>query len=152
MDKVQDPKLRAIWRQSAIPVIYKQKRPQPVLVRVPYAANNYLWLRGDQQRKPAWNAQFKCWETPQSWFDYAIKLTLQKFGKVYVVQLHREQQKCAPACWDAKGFNCECSCMGANHGSGHPGGTWHEVSDTFAFSWGQRKYACRLVSAKNRGK
>jgi hypothetical protein len=40
--------------------------------------------------------------------------------------------------------------MGMNHGSGHPGGHWREVSDTFAFQWGPRKYACRLLAA-NRG-
>ncbi|ESS73124.1 hypothetical protein MGMO_35c00200 [Methyloglobulus morosus KoM1] len=148
MDEVQDQRLLDIWSQKRIPVVYKQARSFPVLVRLPYAPNNRDWLRGDQRRKPEWNEKFKCWETPQAWFDYDINLALQKYGKVFVVQLYKEQQKCAPACWNAEGFHCECSCMGANHGSGHPGGSWHEISDTFAFSWGEKKYACRLVSKK----
>jgi len=143
--EAQDPRLRKIWRQTKQPVIYRQQRPKPILVRLPYAIDNYAWVRGEQRRKPAWNKQYKCWETPNSWFDSLIKRALERFGRVYVIQLYKQQQKCAPACWNAEGFNCECSCMGENHGSGHPGGKWHEVSDTFAFNWGQHQYACRLI-------
>lgn len=143
----QDPRLREIWLQKVVPVVYRQVRPEPVLLRIPYAQNNFEWVRGEKRHKPDWNAKFKCWETPVSWFDELIERTLRKFGKVYVIQLFKEHQKCAPACWNAKGFHCECSCMGANHGSGHPGGRWHEVSETFAFQWGARKYSCRLITA-----
>ena len=72
-----------------------------------------------------------------------IKLCLQQYQSAYVIQLYRAQQKCAPACWNAEGFHCECSCMGENHGGGHPGGNWHEVSETFAVSWGDQRYSCR---------
>ena len=142
-----DPRLRAIWTQSETPVVFKQQRPEPLLVRLPFSTDNYTWLRGNNRRKPAWDGRRKRWETPVSWFDDLILRLLKKYGKTYVVQLHKEQQKCAPACWNAAGFHCECSCMGQNHGSGHPGGKWHEVSETFAFSWGERKYACRLLLA-----
>lgn len=148
MDR-QDPKLRIIWHQTEAPVIYRQARPAPVLLRLPHSSDNYDWVRGDNLRKPIWNHKFKCWETPVSWFDDLIQRSLKRFRKVYVIQLHKEHQKCAPACWNANGFHCECSCMGANHGSGHPGGNWHEVSETFAFQWGPRQYACRLIVAAN---
>lgn len=72
-----------------------------------------------------------------------IDQTLKRYGEAYVIQLNKEQQKCAQACWNAQGHDCECSCMGANHGNGHPGGRWHEVSDTFAFQWGPTQFACR---------
>lgn len=142
-----DPRLRAIWTQSEIPVVFKQQRPEPLLVRLPFATDNASWLRGSSRRKPVWDGRRKRWETPVSWFDDLILRLLKKYGKTYVVQIHKEQQKCAPACWSATGFHCECSCMGQNHGSGHPGGKWHEVSETFAFSWDERKYACRLLLA-----
>jgi len=141
----QDPRLRQIWSQKSIPVIYRQVRPEPLLVRLPYADDNYTWLRGDRRHKPKWDTRHTRWETPVAWFDELIERSLARFGRVYVIQLRKEQQKCASACWDAKGFHCECSCMGANHGSGHPGGRWHEVSETFAFHWGPRQYACRLI-------
>jgi len=147
----QDPRLREIWRQKRIPVIYRRPRPLPTLVRLPYAADNYEWLRGERRHKPKWNPKYKSWETPIAWFDSIAQQALRRFGQVYVIQIYKEQQKCAPACWNAEGFHCECSCMGANHGSGHPGGRWHEVSETFAFEWGPRRYACRLMVALTKG-
>src|SRR5690606_1987750 len=60
----------------------------------------------------------------------------------------RAQQKCAPACWNAEGFHCECSCMSENHGGGHPGGSWYKVSETFAVSWGAQRYSCRHLKIK----
>lgn len=144
----RNPKLLEIWSQKKIPVLFKRQRP-PLLVRLPYANNhtNSDWIRNGRRANPSWSLRFKCWETPVSWFDDLIQRALEKFGRVYVIQLYKEQQKCAPACWNAEGFHCECSCMGANHGSGHPGGNWREITDTFAFSWGPKQYACRLITA-----
>jgi hypothetical protein len=106
------------------------------------------WLRNDKHHKPEWNSQYSAWEVPQAWFESVIKLCLRRYKKCYVIQLHRELQVCAPACWNAKGIDCECSCMGDNHGSGHPEGRWYEIDETLAVSWGVQKYACRLVSMK----
>jgi hypothetical protein len=143
----RDPRLREIWRQSEIPVVFMQEKSKPLLFRLTLTDEDFNWIRGERRRGPLWNDQYNCWETPVAWFDDLIQRGLKKFGKVYVVQAYKEQQKCAPACWGAKGFHCECSCMGVNHGSGHPGGNWREVSDTFAFNWGERQYACRLIKA-----
>lgn len=144
---VRDPRLVGIWKQQRIPVIFRQQRPQPMLVRLPYAPDNHAWLREKGRRHPNWNLRYKCWETPTSWFDSLVHRALTRFGKCYVIQPHKQLQKCAPACWNALGFDCECSCMGKNHGSGHPEGHWREISDTFAFQWGPRQYACRLIVA-----
>lgn len=143
--QVKDTRLRVIWQKANPPVIFKRKSSEPLLIRLPYASNNFSIVRGDKRHKPKWNDQYKCWESPVAWYDDLAHRLLTRFGGVYLIQLYREQQKCAPACWDAKGLHCECSCMGANHGSGHPSGKWHEVSETFAFEWGDKKYACRLL-------
>jgi hypothetical protein len=87
---------------------------------------------------------------PIAWFDDLIQRALERYGQIYVIQLYKQQQKCASACWNAKGFHCECSCLGASHGTGQPGGIWFELSETFAFSWGPTEYACRLLVAKPR--
>lgn len=139
--------LKRIWRQGDIPVVFKRRRPLPLLARVPFAVGNKDWLRDGRRNIPNWNPQFKAWETPTAWFDSVIKLCLRRYAQAYVIQIYREQQKCAPACWNAKGFHCECSCMGENHGSGHPGSSWYEVSETFAFSWGLQRYSCRHLRA-----
>lgn len=104
--------LKRIWRQGDIPVVFKRRHPLPVLVRVPFAVGNKDWLRDGRRNIPNWNSQFKAWETPTAWFDSVIKLCLRRYAQAYVIQLYREQQKCAPACWNAEGFHCECSCMG----------------------------------------
>lgn len=38
--------------------------------------------------------------------------------------------------------------MGENHGGGHPGGRWYEVSETFAVSWGVQRDSCRHLRVK----
>lgn len=143
-----DANLKRIWRQQEIPVVFKQRHSLPILVRVPFSTGNKDWLRDGRRNIPAWNSKFKAWEIPKAWFDSAIKLCLSRYAQTYVIQFYREQQKCAPACWNAEGFHCECSCMGENHGAGHPGHSWYEVSDTFAFSWGTHRYSCRHLLAK----
>ncbi len=149
---LSDSQLKDLWRQGKIPVIFKRNKPLPVLARIPFAEGNMEWLRDGRRLKPDWCAQFKAWEIPTAWFDSVIKLALRRHQEVYVIQLYREHQKCAPACWNAEGFHCECSCMGENHGGGHPGGNWYEVSETFAVSWGQQRYSCRHLKVKSLGR
>ena len=144
-----DSQLKAIWRQGKTPVVFRRGGAHPVLVRVPFAEGNKEWLRDDRRAKPKWNGQYKAWEIPVAWFDRTIRLALRRYREAYVIQVYREQQKCAPACWNAHGFHCECSCMGAHHGKGHPDGAWYEVSQTFAASWGEQRYSCRLLQTKN---
>ncbi len=146
MDR-QDPKLREIWLQKKIPVVYRQEKSKPLLVRLPYAADNRRWLKNEHRKKPKWDAKRKRWESPRSWFEDLIKRALSQFGCVYVIQSFKTQQKCAPACWNATGFDCECSCMGANHGSGDPSGRWYVISETLAVNWGEQQYSCRLVTS-----
>jgi hypothetical protein len=64
---------------------------------------------------------------------------------VWVIQPYREMEKCAPACWNAKGDWCECSCLGVNHGAGQPGG-FTVITEYFAFRWSEVEYATRLYA------
>lgn len=140
------PHAAALWRQSKIPVLYRQGGSAPLLLRLPYAEDNRVWVRGDHQRKPKWVFAYKCWQTPKAWFDDLIQRCCLRYGCVYVIQPYREKEVCAPACWEAQGFTCECSCMGANHGQGRSG-TWCIVSDAFAVQWGEKRLACRLIES-----
>lgn len=143
--QIKDARLAEIWRKANPPVVFKRKAGEPIFVRLHPNPNNFDIVRGSNKRKPKWNERFKCWEIPAAWYDDLAHRLLSRFNGVYLIQLYREQQRCAPACWNASGLHCECSCMGAHHGSGHPGKNWHEVSETFAFEWGNKKYATRLL-------
>jgi hypothetical protein len=80
--------------------------------------------------------------------NHFVDQSFRRYGKVYIIHLYREQEKCSPACQNAAGHECQCSCMGRHHGAGNDG-TWFEVSDTFATRWGKKELACRLLTAKS---
>ena len=135
----------AIWKQDKVPVIYRQGNG-PLLVRLPYSANNREWLRSDNLRKPLWIKQYSgCWQIPNNWFNDLAHRMLQKFPRLYVIQPHRVMEKCAPACWNATALDCQCSCMGKNHGSQQALGRWWIVSETCALKWRGRELACQLI-------
>ena len=149
--EIDDPKLMEIWNQKSIPILFQREQGYPLLVHLPNSGYYQNWLRGRKQRgkkrrNPVWNNQFKCWEVPVAWFEELVKRLLNKYGKVYVIQVYRERNICAPACWNARGSSCVCSCMGVNHGKDYPGGKWYVVSEALAIQWGERKYACRLIT------
>lgn len=140
--------IESAWNQTRIPIVLRRNgRGDKLRVRLPYAKDNFIWLKNGRPRDPKWSERHKCWELPKSWFNDFVERCLRRFGALYVVQPFREQEKCATACLNAAGHECECSCMGANHGAGNDG-TWFEVSDTFATRWGDRELACRLMKVK----
>jgi hypothetical protein len=141
-------KLKQIWLQTKIPAIYRQGKGYPLWIRLPYAESNRIWLRGDKKSKPVWDKQNKHWEVPKAWLNDLVDRSLIKWGRLYIIQPYREQEKCAPSCWGAMGHECQCSCMGENHGSQNSGRGWFIVSDTFATRWGEAELACRLLQVK----
>lgn len=139
----------AIWRQAAIPAVYRPGGA-PLLVKLPHASDNLGWLRNGKRTAPVWRARFKSWEVPRAWFNDVIRRALQRYQRVYAIQPFREQEKCAPACWNASGFDCECSCMGEHHGEQGGGAGWFVVSETCAVRHGERVLGCRLIEAQSR--
>ena len=138
-----------VWRQEVIPVIYRQGKGFPLLVKLPNIKENHFWLQNSKRSEPVWDRQYKCWETPKAWFNELVKRLLMRFGKLYIVQPYREQEKCAPACMNAVGHECQCSCMGVNHGSHSSSNDWLIVSDAFATRWGEKELAGRLMERAN---
>lgn len=140
-------KIEAIWLQNVIPVIYRRGAGYPLLLRLPYKEDNRIWLRDQNKRKPKWIGENKrYWEIPASWLNSIVSRLLNRWGKLYIIQPFREQEKCAPACWNARGHECQCSCMGENHGSKNLEERWFIVSDTFATKWNTKELACRLLT------
>ena len=138
-------RLSKIWKQNHIPVLLRKGKGHQLTVKLPFADNNYDWLHNERRSKPNWNDQYKCWELPQAWFNDLVVRILTRHGKLYIIQPYREQEICAPACWNAEGHECQCACMGKNHSTQSPRRNWFTVSETFATLWHDRKLACRLM-------
>lgn len=143
-------RLREIWNQRVIPVVLRRTgKGERLRVRLPFDLSNGGWLRNQRRSIPDWNAKEKCWEIPKAWFNDFVDRSLERFGRVYIIQPYRAQEVCAPACQNAQGHECQCSCMGQYHGVGNDG-SWFEVSDAFATRWGDRELACRLLTSRSR--
>jgi hypothetical protein len=146
--------LRRIWRQDEVPVIVRKGKGHKLRVKLPHPsvefeplrrARAFLQAARPKGRRPDWLQQYRGWEVSQDWFSDLVDHVLKRFSKLYIIQPYREQEKCAAACMNAQGHECQCSCMGANHGAGGPGAGWFEVSETFATRWGDEQLACRLM-------
>lgn len=138
-----------VWDQRQIPVVLRRSGTgERLRVRLPVADDNRRWLQNGRRNAPEWFAEKAYWELPKAWFNDFVDRALRRYGKVYIIQPHREQEKCSPACQNAAGHECQCSCMGQHHGAGNDG-TWFEVSDTFATRWGEKELACRLLTARS---
>ena len=144
----QEHQLKAIWNQRTAPVLLRRLGCRPLALRVPDRTSNLDWVRDGRRRTPLWMEQGSYWELPRAWFNSLVVQLLDEFDRVYTIQPFRSQQKCAPACWNALGEDCECSCMGERHGSNHPGRGWKIVSETFATRWGEEEFACRLLHGR----
>lgn len=142
-------RLTNVWKQNHIPVLLRKGKGHRLMVKLPYDEHNYTWLKQDNRTKPEWNTKFKCWKLPQAWFNNLVSHILSHYGQLYIIQPYRAQETCAPACWNAKGHECQCTCMGENHGSQNPAGNWFTVSETFATLWHESKLACRLMTRRD---
>ena len=143
-----DERLLKVWNQTSVPVIIRRaKKGERHRIRLPYAADNRDWIRRGRATRPVWFRQQYYWEIPKAWFNDFVNRALVRFEKIYIIQPFREQEKCAPACMNALGHECQCSCMGQNHGAGN-NGSWFEVNETFATRWNEEEWACRLLQAR----
>lgn len=138
---------RAIWNQMAIPVVLNRKgKGQKIRVRLPFNQTNRFLLGRLGRIKPVWNHAERFWEVPKSWLNTLIKMLVSQHGRIYLMQTFIETEVCAPACRNAEGLDCSCSCGGANHGAGHDN-RWFDISETFSFARGNEQLACRLLTA-----
>lgn len=113
--RMDEAELMRIWNQHEVPVILRRTgKGQFLRVRLPYADHNRSWLQDGRRSSPAWISGKRCWEIPKAWFNDFVERALTTFGQLYVIQPYREQEKCSPACLNATGHECQCSCMGRN--------------------------------------
>jgi hypothetical protein len=153
-DPLMNEKLLDIWNQRHTPVLFR-KNTETLLLRLPddnrkgEISNVFGWIRNMGRGSVRWEEPFKCWKVPPSWTERIVFNSIHhstlRYKAIYLIHTYNPLQICAPSCWRAKGPECRCSCLGAKHGIGNLPGSWHIVSDTFAFSWETKEYSCRLL-------
>ena len=79
---IQDEgRLKAAWNQKTIPVALRRDgKGERVRVRLPYADDNYTWLRNGRRIRPSWNPALGCWEIPKAWFNDLVNRCLRRWG------------------------------------------------------------------------
>ena len=132
-------------RHRRYPTVYRSR--QETIVWTPFRPGNKELVKIGRNR-PRWHSADKSWHCPKAHFEELVRVLLRTFGGVYVIQHINEREVCAPACRNAKGLHCECSCAGANHGSGGDGG-WYDVSETFSVRHVNEQLAVRFVRSPN---
>jgi hypothetical protein len=145
-------KTEKIWNQQTRPVVLRRGAGRRPRIRVPidredsdWIRSTRLWLHNVGGKPPTWNSAQSYWEIAAKRFNDLIGLLFSRYPQIHNIQPFLEQEVCASRCWNAQGHDCQCSCMGTNHGQGKFG-AWLEVSDTFATRWGDQEMACRLLT------
>ena len=149
MDEGTREQLKAVWRQTRAPVIYRRGSPHDLMVKLPGGEDERGWLRQPGKHRPRWNRQYAAFEVPQAWHDPLIYRCADRFGEVYVIQPFNAFQKCALKCREAQGEECECQCGGEFHGSEHATSGWKDIGDTFSIRWEGRELACRHIRRRS---
>ena len=141
--------IRSIWNNANTPIVIRTNQKGAKLsARLPYRDNNRSWVNSIGKSRATYNGNLKVWEMPKIWLNPFINESLNRYGSIYVVQPHNALEVCAPACRNATGHECQCSCLGENHGTGGGNG-WFDVSDTLAFRWATASWAIRKLTMKN---
>ena len=88
------------------------------------------------------------WEIAYGRLNEIVEILARFYGKVILIQPVRDKQVCARRCMEADVFECECSFLGANHGSENMDSSWYEVDDTYAVRHGPEYASLKVISAK----
>ena len=110
-----------VWRNQTIPVIYRPDTTGPLKLRLPYReGGNRQFLKSIKERRtePVWDSKDQFWSVPKNWFTGLVESVVLAFGSAWVIQPHHAEERCSASCRNARRLECECSCLGENHGAG----------------------------------
>ena len=144
------------WQQKDIPVIVRTRKRgggNPKLrVRLPEYGDHYTLLKGTNKynRNPVEVPAKRYWEVAYRRLNGLVEILANFYGKVILIQPVREKQVCARKCMEATGFECECSCLGANHGAYNMDSSWYEVDDTYAVRHGSEYASLKIIAPKDK--
>lgn len=140
--------LRVFLVESKIPVLLNPKTKGKIMLRFPNEEKHQAFVEAGQKSEPEWKP-YGAWLVARSALRSHAQRCIGEWGSCWIVQSYREKEVCAPACQNALGLECHCSCMGLYHGheAEASSGKWHVVNEAFCVRWGDVVYAVRRISA-----
>lgn len=111
-----------------IPTVYRPAGSGRITVRMPYALGNRAWIHHNLGSgiHPVWNTTDKRWELARNHLRATVEALVERFGIVDVVI----DSYAVTRCRDAVGDDCDCQCVGENHGGAAYWKHWHAVGET----------------------
>lgn len=103
-----------------------------VVIKMPYAPGNRAWLKdvlGDRIR-PTWNKDLGRWEIARNHFGSVVEALADRLGRIDAYMDFTCIERCDSRCKAARSRECNCVCLGKNHGQGGVTHGWKLVSDT----------------------
>jgi len=112
--------------------VYRPVGTGRIRVRMPYAVGNRAFIHrtlGSSVR-PDWNKLEKQWEIARQHMRDVVEALAERFGVVEVTIDFRSTSRCDIRCRDAEGDDCDCQCLGENHGGAAYWRSWQQVGET----------------------
>lgn len=137
-------KIERVWLQNKIPVI---QRPENGKLKIKPSGDGYYhpWLFREGKHRPIQIKNY--YEVPVAWLSWLVKECLNQSRSVWIIQPYNDKQVCTASCRNAEGFECECQCLGENHGQGDVSGNgWYEINDALKIKWSGKYVAARLLT------
>ena len=91
------------------------------------AGRNFEWIKTvcGKLTRPQYDKEKRRFMIARAHTDLVLEALLEEYSCVKVDHYGFAKTTCVEQCWNANPENflqCECSCAGQNHGSGHPMG------------------------------
>lgn len=128
--------------------VYRPVGTGRIRVRMPYQVGNRAFIHrtlGSMVR-PDWNRLENQWEIARQHMRDVVEALAERFGVVEVTIDFRSTSRCDIRCRDAEGDDCDCQCLGENHGGAAYWRSWQHVGETTLVDVGITRRTFRVVA------
>lgn len=120
-----------------------------IMARFPYVKDNRKWLKDTcRVKSPEYDNNSKHWTLSRNSLRAVIAGSIDRFGGVELYRDVSALSKCDIRCQQARGYDCDCSCYGENHGTESGGwiarGEFALIADMGDVRRVKLTYSCRM--------
>ncbi|MBN6040063.1 endonuclease domain-containing protein [Amycolatopsis sp. 195334CR] len=128
-----------------VPVVWLP-RDGKVVAKIPARKGNRRWLHKTVRIRSPRLVDDR-WLLPRNCLVRLVTAAIDRYGFIAVCRDMSMLSRCNRACLEATGFECDCSCLGAHHGTDSAG--WFErAGDAMVTDLGESKRTVIVYGAK----